>query len=169
MTDAVTALVSCACTACRLQVSFLLPPDHGFDPATTTVGLLQHTGCLYCTPKHLSEFSAAPLNTPGPFLADNTSSASPRGSSSSSSPQALQGLQLLQLQEDAAAYTATIRIGGSEPCSGLTVLPTVLSAAARHVTHEIGFSVAKPQGLGGLQLRLLHPVDSSAASEPGGV
>ncbi|KAF6266094.1 hypothetical protein COO60DRAFT_1456782 [Scenedesmus sp. NREL 46B-D3] len=30
---------------CSWRVSFLLPPDHGFDPATTTVGLLQHTGC----------------------------------------------------------------------------------------------------------------------------
>jgi hypothetical protein len=43
--------------------------------------------------------------------------------------------------------------------------PTVLNPAAGAVTHEIGFSVAKPSGLGGFKLRLLHPVDSSAASK----
>jgi hypothetical protein len=56
-------------------------------------------------------------------------------------------------------------IGGSEPCAGLSVNATMLNPAAGSVTHEIGFSVAKPQGLGGFKLRLLHPVDSSAASE----
>jgi hypothetical protein len=145
-------------------VSFLLPADHGLDPATTTVGILQHIGCLHCIPKLLSEFISTPLSSCGP---NTISAASPYSSSSggSSSDQAVPQLQLLQLQEDAAAYTATLHIGGTEPGSGLSVQPAVLNPAAGHVTHEIGFSVAKPAGLGEFKLRLLHPVDSSAASK----
>jgi hypothetical protein len=146
------------------QVSFLLPAGHGLHLATTTVGLLDHLGCLHCIPRHLADFTASPLSSCGPTITSNIMF-SPSSSSSSSSTQVMQGLQLLKLQEDAAAYTATLRIGGTGVCSGLSVQPAVLNPAAGLVTHELGFSVAEPPGLGEFILRLLHPVDSLTASK----
>lgn len=71
----------------------------------------------------------------------------------------------MQLLEDGKAYTATIHVGGSSPSSGLSAVPTVHVPAAGEVTHEVEFGVVQPAGLGRLKLRLLHPVDSSTASE----
>jgi hypothetical protein len=108
-----------------LQVSFLLPADHGLDPKTTWVGLVQHmTGCLQCFPARLSAFKGQTLLAPSPLLlpsqhAAATSSSSSSGSSgqqqasstdAAAAVQQSMQLQLVQLQESATSYVATIQL-----------------------------------------------------------
>jgi hypothetical protein len=119
-----------------VQVSFLLPADHGLDPTKTWVGLVQQLfGGLQCMPCLLSEFQSEPLMALSPLLlphplsavqlqtgvqpaaaAAAADSAEAGGSSVSAEPaasgqkkQQLQ-LQLVDLQESTTSYTATIKL-----------------------------------------------------------
>jgi len=109
-------------------VSFLLPADHGLDPKTTWVGLVQHLfGCLQCFPVRLSAFTAEPLAAPSPLLLPQQHLGN-NGSSSSSADQHLASstvdvsvgsqeqqtlqLQLVELRESTNSYTATIKLFG---------------------------------------------------------
>lgn len=111
-------------------MSFLLPADHGLDPKTTWVGLVQHLfGCLQCFLVRLSAFKAEPLVAPSPLLLpqqhlDNTSSSSSGSSQgqhhASSTVSVADGelgqqpiqLQLVELRETTNSYTATIKLLG---------------------------------------------------------
>lgn len=118
-----------------MQVSFLLPADHGLDPDKTWVGLVQQLfGGLQCMPCLLSEFQSAPLVDPSPLLLPHAlaaqqqtgsqaaaAGAAASGEAGASSASAEPGapeqqqeqhlqLQLVDLQESTSSYTATIKL-----------------------------------------------------------
>jgi hypothetical protein len=175
-----------------VQVCFLLPADHGLNPQTTWVGLVQQVfGCLQCLPSQLSEFDSAPLLAPSPLLltqeqqpAGAVGRVAARGEAHSSTgaakqqQQQQQQLELVELQETTTSYTAIIKLAhsnssssSSSQCSGLKPAPVSMVAGevagftAKGPTHEIVLYLAQPMGVAPFRLRLLHPVQSRAAGE----
>lgn len=117
----------------------MLPADHGLDPHTTWVGVVQTFGLLFGLPKRLSDFTATPLQAPPPLLlgpdvlvggggtdsasSSNSSNVGGGGASSSSSPdsatqsdqqrQPQRQLRLVECEESTHFYTAKIKLVSS--------------------------------------------------------